>query len=90
MKLYFQNQTQQCGNVIFHSFDPVTVRLSLDSTNVQHEKLVFQLVKPFIEGFSIGADETQAMEVQQIGNVSSKKKAEGSLEQSSKKKKKKS
>lgn len=37
---------------MFHSFDPVIVRLSLDSTNIQHEKLVFELVKPYIEGFS--------------------------------------
>ncbi|XP_055377546.1 exosome complex exonuclease RRP44 [Condylostylus longicornis] len=47
-----EEHTQTCGNVTFHSFDPVTVRLSLDSSNVQHEKLVFQLVKPYIEGFS--------------------------------------
>lgn len=48
-----EDHTQRCGNVIFHSFDPVTVRLSLDSTNVQHEKLVFKLVKPYIKGFSV-------------------------------------
>jgi exosome complex exonuclease DIS3/RRP44 len=57
--LSFQNQTQQAGSVVFHSFDPVTVRCSLDSTNVQHEKLVFQLVKPFIEGFSVKAVEDE-------------------------------
>lgn len=34
-------------------FDPVTVQLSLDRSNVQHEKLVFKLVKPYISGFSI-------------------------------------
>lgn len=48
-----EDYTQRCGNVVFHSFDPVTVRLSLDSTNVQHEKLVFRLVKPHIKGFSV-------------------------------------
>ncbi|KAL7049701.1 hypothetical protein ACKWTF_003825 [Chironomus riparius] len=48
-----ENQSQQCGSVIFHSFDPVIVRLSLDSTNIQHEKLTFELLKPYIEGFSI-------------------------------------
>ncbi|GAB0096732.1 RRP44 [Sergentomyia squamirostris] len=47
------NHTLQSGNVIFHAFDPVTVRLSLDNTNVQHEKLIFDLVKPYIEGFSV-------------------------------------
>lgn len=48
-----EDHTQRCGNVVFHSFDPVTVRLSLDSSNVQHEKLVFRLVKPYIKGFSV-------------------------------------
>ncbi|EDW83411.1 uncharacterized protein Dwil_GK22331 [Drosophila willistoni] len=48
-----EDHTQRCGNVVFHSFDPVTVRLSLDSRNVQHEKLVFRLVKPYIKGFSV-------------------------------------
>jgi len=53
-----EDNTQRCGNVIFHAFDPVIVRLSLDSSNVQHEKLVFHLVKPYIKGFSI-EDETE-------------------------------
>ncbi|XP_058451921.1 exosome complex exonuclease RRP44 [Malaya genurostris] len=48
-------QTQRCGDVEFHAFDPITVRLSLDSTNVQHQRLVFELVTPFIEGFSVAA-----------------------------------
>ncbi|KAH8268133.1 hypothetical protein KR026_000560 [Drosophila bipectinata] len=48
-----EDHTQRCGNFVFHSFDPVTVRLSLDSSNVQHEKLVFRLVKPYIKGFSV-------------------------------------
>lgn len=53
LSIHTQNQSQQCGNVIFHSFDPTIVRLSLDTTNIQHERLVFQLVKPYIEGFSL-------------------------------------
>ncbi|KAH8323642.1 hypothetical protein KR074_008256 [Drosophila pseudoananassae] len=48
-----EDHTQRCGDFVFHSFDPVTVRLSLDSSNVQHEKLVFRLVKPYIKGFSV-------------------------------------
>lgn len=48
-----QKQTQQCGSVVFAPFDPVIVQLSLDSTNVQREKLVFKLVKPFVEGLSV-------------------------------------
>lgn len=38
---------------MLHCFDPVVVRLTLDSRNIQHEKFVLQLVKPYIEGFSI-------------------------------------
>lgn len=39
--------------MVFHVFDPVTVQLSLDSSNIQHEKIIFELVEPFIEGFSV-------------------------------------
>lgn len=60
-------QTQTCGNVVFHCFDPVTVQLSLDRSNVQHEKLVFKLVKPYIENFSLpsltDSKHTEHMEV---------------------------
>lgn len=51
--MYQQDQSQKCGEVVFHSFDPVIVQLSLDRSNVQHEKLTLKLVKPYIEGFSI-------------------------------------
>lgn len=62
-----QNQSQQCGHIVFHSFDPVTVCISLNQANVQHEKLEFQLVKPFIEGFSMksAVEEPTAMETDQ-------------------------
>ncbi|KAK7873514.1 hypothetical protein R5R35_008776 [Gryllus longicercus] len=48
-----EEQTQKCGDVTFRSFDPVTVQLSLDRSNLQHEKLVLKLVKPVIPGFSV-------------------------------------
>lgn len=38
---------------MFHAFDPVSVRLSIDSKNIQHEKFVLQLVEPYVEGFSV-------------------------------------
>lgn len=46
-------QTQSAGDVVFHAFDPVIVRVCLDSKNIQHEKFVLQLVKPYIEEFSV-------------------------------------
>ncbi|KAJ9592684.1 hypothetical protein L9F63_015656, partial [Diploptera punctata] len=48
-----EEQTQKCGDVSFRPFDPVTVQLSLDRSNLQHEKLVFKLVYPHIPGFSV-------------------------------------
>lgn len=48
-----EEQTQQAGNVVLHTFDPVTVRLMLESKNIQHEKFVLQLVKPYVKGFSV-------------------------------------
>lgn len=44
------------------------IRLSLDTTNVQREKIVFELVQPFIPGFSVEpmeVDSTEATEEQQ-------------------------
>lgn len=29
------------------------IRLSLDATNIQREKIVFEMVKPYISGFSV-------------------------------------
>ncbi|CAG9864161.1 unnamed protein product [Phyllotreta striolata] len=48
-----EEQSQKAGNITLHAFDPVKVRLSLDSNNIQHEKFVLQLVSPYIEGFSV-------------------------------------
>lgn len=58
-----ENHTQQYKNIVFRAFDPVTIRLSLDATNVQREKLVFELVEPFIAGFSV-----QAMEIDDLAD----------------------
>lgn len=57
-----EEQTQRAGDVVLHAFDPVTVRLALDSNNIQHEKFVLQLLKPYIEGFSVvgGRDEVSS------------------------------
>ncbi|XP_031771061.1 exosome complex exonuclease RRP44 [Apis florea] len=50
-----EDHSQTCGNIIFRTFDPVIVQISLNRENVQHEKLIFKLVKPFIPGFSVPA-----------------------------------
>lgn len=70
----FQNQTQKCGDVIFHSFDPVVVRLSLDTNNIQHEKFALQLVKPNIPNFSVpsmnsGSQEKESVSAQNEGKL---------------------
>ncbi|XP_034253802.1 exosome complex exonuclease RRP44 [Thrips palmi] len=63
-----EEQSQSYGSIKFRVFDPVTVQLSLDRTNVQHEKLMLLLVKPEIPDFSVpsqaAADE--AMDVDQV------------------------
>lgn len=101
----FQDQTQRCGDIIFHAFDPVIVQLSLDQSNVQHEKLVFKLVKPIINGFSVPPVGTESPEksseqqnISNSGDVineqsnsssSSSKRKDKSQNKQSKKKKKK-
>lgn len=34
-------------------FDPVTVQISVDSNNIQRQRIQIHLVKPFIDGFSV-------------------------------------
>ncbi|XP_012533030.1 exosome complex exonuclease RRP44 [Monomorium pharaonis] len=48
-----EDHSQTCGNIVFRAFDPIVVQMSLDRSNVQHEKLLFKLVKPEIPDFSI-------------------------------------
>ncbi|KAF6039600.1 DIS3 [Bugula neritina] len=45
--------TQTVSGHTFHIFDPVTVKVSLDSTNIQHQKLKIDLVEPQVEGLSL-------------------------------------
>lgn len=73
-----QDQTQKAGNIVLHCFDPVVVRLTLDSTNIQHEKFVLQLVQPYIEGFSIiPMDESEVNEKKRKTNEKEKNKKKG-------------
>ena len=42
-----------CGDVKLTLFMKLTVQVSLDTSDVQHEKLAVRLVHPNIEGFSV-------------------------------------
>lgn len=41
------------NNVTIHMFDPVTVQISVDSNNIQRQRIQLHLIKPHIEGFSV-------------------------------------
>ena len=45
-----QESTQTGGGVTFNVFDPVTVQISIDSSNIQHQKLSLKLVTPKVGG----------------------------------------
>ena len=47
--------SQTCDGVTLKLFQKVKVQISLDQTNVQHEKLLLKLVEPRIPGFSVPA-----------------------------------
>ncbi|KAF8782291.1 Exosome complex exonuclease RRP44 like protein [Argiope bruennichi] len=48
-----EGPTQSAAGVTLRQFDPVTVQLHIDKTNIQHQKTTLKLVKPFIPGFSV-------------------------------------
>ncbi|XP_013138952.1 PREDICTED: exosome complex exonuclease RRP44 [Papilio polytes] len=54
-----EEHIQVCGDIVLKTFDELTVRLTLDSSNLQHRKLVFQLVRPCVPGFSYQPDDAQ-------------------------------
>lgn len=78
-----EDQSQKAGNITLHAFDPVKIRLSLDSNNIQHEKFVLQLVSPYIEGFSVPPLE----EVMDINNDTVKRKSTNEVPKKKNKKK---
>ncbi|XP_032512686.2 exosome complex exonuclease RRP44 [Danaus plexippus] len=83
-----EEHVQICGDVILRTFDELTVRLTLDSTNLQHRKLVFQLVKPSIPGVSYTAQEqVEKMEIVEIDKKENEKKRKESKGGKNKKKK---
>ncbi|XP_060878753.1 exosome complex exonuclease RRP44 [Metopolophium dirhodum] len=59
-----EEQTQRCGEIVFRTFDPVSIQLSLDSSNVQHERIVLKLVKPEILNFSVPSITASTLAVQ--------------------------
>lgn len=83
---HFQEHIQTCGDVVLKTFDELTVRLSLDSTNLQHRKLVFQLVEPKVPGFSYVSDE-QAGEKMDVVEVKKEMKRKEPVESKGGKKK---
>ncbi|GFV45059.1 exosome complex exonuclease RRP44 [Trichonephila clavipes] len=50
-----EGPSQSAAGVTLRQFDPVTIQLHIDKTNVQHQKTALRLVKPFIPGFSVGS-----------------------------------
>ncbi|KAK2185620.1 hypothetical protein NP493_229g01009 [Ridgeia piscesae] len=48
-----EENTQTADGVTLSVFDPVTVQISIDRSNIQHQKLRLQLVRPVISGFSV-------------------------------------
>jgi len=47
-----QECTQTSGDVVLHMFDPVTVQVSIDKSNIQHQRLMLKLVVPHVSCFS--------------------------------------
>ncbi|KAI5637391.1 RNB domain-containing protein [Phthorimaea operculella] len=94
-----EEHLQRAGDVVLKTFDEITVRLALDSTNIQHRKLMFQLVTPHVPGFSHVPDQEmkeesgEKMEVDDVKvekEASNKKRKEQMQEKTETKSKKKS
>lgn len=43
----------QCGSVIIRPFDHLRIQVSVDASDVQHQRVVSKLIEPVIPGFSV-------------------------------------
>lgn len=59
--------SQTAGDVTLRLFQKVQVQLSLDQSNVQHEKLIVRLVQPRIPGFSVEEETEEPMKEESKG-----------------------
>ena len=51
--VYCQECTQTAGSTVLHMFDPVTVQVSIDKSNIQHQRLALKLVRPLVSRYSL-------------------------------------
>ncbi|CAF4969525.1 unnamed protein product, partial [Rotaria socialis] len=61
--------TQTINNLTIHMFDPVTVQISVDTYNIQRQRIQIHLVKPFIEGFSVSAIVKNKTTIDEVDNT---------------------
>ncbi|KMQ94973.1 exosome complex exonuclease rrp44 [Lasius niger] len=78
-----EDQSQTCGSVIFRTFDPIVVQMSLDRSNVQHEKLIFKLVKPEIPDFSVSPLNRETVSVTEENSMKETLKRKAEIQQES-------
>lgn len=66
--------SQTRSGITLRTFDPVRVRVSIDRSDIQHQKLVIQLVEPFVAGFSVTPDAGDVDNTKEAGKEADKKK----------------
>ncbi|CAF0750699.1 unnamed protein product [Rotaria sordida] len=64
-----EESTQTINNLTIHMFDPVTVQISVDSNNIQRQRIQIHLVKPFIDGFSVAPIVKNKTTIDEIDNT---------------------
>lgn len=50
-------------------FDPVTVQISVDSNNIQRQRIQIHLVKPVINGFSVSSITKNKTSIDDVDNT---------------------
>lgn len=50
-------------------FDPVTVQISVDTNNIQRQRIQIHLVKPFIDGFSVSPIVKNKTTIEDVDNA---------------------
>ncbi|KAG0716047.1 Exosome complex exonuclease RRP44 [Chionoecetes opilio] len=63
----------KCGSVILRPFDHLRIQVSVDTSDVQHQRVVCKLIEPVIPGFSVSSVKRQGEESKETSSKKRKK-----------------
>ena len=69
----FQELFVKCGPVTIRPFDHLKIQVTVDTSDVQHQRVVSKLIEPVIPGFSVPPSKREGDETKDTSSKKRKK-----------------